>query len=65
MEKTIKYHDSKEMLPGIYICDPGKNTECSKTACQDLCFHTTKRKYAKKEALEEAERIKENGKRII
>ena len=65
MEKTIKYSDSKEMMPGIYLCDPEKNTECRKTACQDLCFYTKKRKYAKQEALEEAERIKENGNRVF
>lgn len=31
----------------IYLCDPDKNTDCTKVACgQDACHHTTKKEYA-------------------
>lgn len=30
----------------IYICDPAKNAECSKTACHEECFLTTKEEYS-------------------
>lgn len=29
-----------------FICNPEKNKECKKTACQDECFMTTKQEYA-------------------
>lgn len=35
------------MMPDIlYKCDPSKNTECEKTICQSLCFHTLDAKYS-------------------
>lgn len=64
-DRIVKYIDGKERLPGIYLCDPAKNTECRKTSCQTLCFHTTHMKYATEEALKEAERIKEYERRNI
>lgn len=30
-----------ERVPKLYICDPEKNTECKKTACQQECKYTT------------------------
>lgn len=30
----------------FYKCDPKKNTECKKTACQNECFFTTCKKYS-------------------
>ncbi len=63
--RIVKYIDGKERLPGIYLCDPAKNTECRKTSCQTLCFHTTHMKYSTEEALKEAERIKEYERRNI
>lgn len=30
----------------VYKCDPEKNAECKKTACQDLCFMTSKKEYS-------------------
>ena len=32
--------------PIVYFCDPSKNHECKKTACQDLCFLTTEKEYS-------------------
>lgn len=65
MSDAIKYVEGKELLPGVYVCDPEKNTECRKTSCQTLCFHTRHRLYATDEALEEAERIREYERRNI
>nr|DAG80323.1 MAG TPA: hypothetical protein [Caudoviricetes sp.] len=31
----------------LYLCDPQKNTECSKTGCQNSCFMTANKAYAK------------------
>ena len=31
----------------IYLCDPEKNEECSKTLCQKHCFKTFFKEYAK------------------
>jgi len=30
----------------IYVCDPAKNAECSKIACHEDCFLTTKEEYS-------------------
>jgi len=30
----------------VYKCNPSKNTECEKTICQSLCFHTFNAKYS-------------------
>lgn len=30
----------------VYICDPKKNKECRKTACQTECFLTHKKEYS-------------------
>lgn len=30
----------------LYECCPEKNTECEKTRCQTLCFHTTNPDYS-------------------
>lgn len=40
----------------LYLCDPCKNTECQKSACQKQCKLTAKREFAK---------IDEDGKPII
>lgn len=39
-----------------YICDPDKNKECKKTGCQDYCFHTLNKEFAREDliSLEEA-----------
>ena len=34
------------MIKVLYPCDPSKNTECAKTACQQECTMTTKKQYA-------------------
>ena len=34
----------------IYACDFLKNEECPKTSCQEFCFATTKKKYARRNA---------------
>ena len=41
----------------IYECDPEKYTTCKKTACGELCFHTTHEEYKKDgtEGIEESE----------
>lgn len=31
------------MANKLYLCNPRKNTECKKTACQSDCFMTTKK----------------------
>ena len=31
----------------LYLCDPKKNTTCSKELCQKECKMTTEKKYAK------------------
>lgn len=31
----------------LYVCDPNKNVECKKTACQEDCFCTAKVEYAR------------------
>lgn len=31
----------------IYLCDPEKDEECSKTLCQKQCFKTFYKEYAK------------------
>lgn len=31
----------------FYKCDPKKNYQCRKTACQSECFFTTHKEYAK------------------
>lgn len=41
--------------PEIYWCDPKKNKDCRKTACQKECFMTTKKEYAKTEPKEREE----------
>lgn len=38
--------NSKNPEKLFYKCDPAKNTECTKEACQRECFHTTKKEYA-------------------
>lgn len=40
----MKTDEKKDTL---YLCDPQKNTECSKTGCQNSCFMTTNKAYAK------------------
>ena len=37
-------------LSDLYLCDPAKNTECTKTVCHingGECFLTTQKKYSK------------------
>ena len=31
----------------LYPCDPNKNINCPKKGCQETCFSTTKKAYAK------------------
>lgn len=45
MKPKVVVHTDKT----LYICDPNKNTECSKTSCYingGPCFHTTKKEYS-------------------
>ena len=35
------------MIKVLYPCDPSKNTECAKTACQTQCTMTAKKEFAK------------------
>ena len=30
----------------LYVCDPNKNTECKKSVCQILCFHTPNKEFS-------------------
>ena len=39
-----------------YICEPEKNTECSKTLCQEFCKATAFEEFAKRD---------ENGRAIV
>lgn len=41
-----------------YICDPDKNKECKKTGCQDYCFHTFNKEYAREDLISLEETIK-------
>ena len=51
----------------VYVCDPEKNTECSKTSCHDLCWLTTHKEFSRDgiALTEEQERIFNETHRII
>lgn len=42
----------------VYLCDPDKNKECKKTGCQDYCFHTFNKEYAREDLISLEETIK-------